>query len=159
MKCRRAKKLILSYAELNSPLKKRLDEHLVSCHQCSYEFSLHLKSINLLKEVISFEESKDFWEGYQVNLKRKISPIPFWSRAWRKMERLTSLIRTPILGPIPAYVFSFALIALLTLSLYPDFLSSKKTEGFSNNLVVYEGELLSAVDEQGVTIYTLKGRW
>ncbi len=158
MKCRKAKKLILSYAELDSPLKKRLDEHLLSCPQCSYEFSLHLKSINLLKDVISFEGSKDFWDGYQVNLKGKIPPSPFWSRAWTKMEGLTSLFRTPVLGPVPAYVFSFALIALLTLSFYPGFFSSKNVEGFKNNLVVYEGELLSVVDDGGVTIYTLEGR-
>ncbi len=158
MKCRKAKKLILSYAELDLPLKKRLDEHLVSCPHCSNEFSFHLKSINLLKEVISFEGSKDFWEGYQVNLKRKIPPAPFWSKVWTKVEGLTSLFRTPVLGPVPAYVFSFAVIALLTWSLYPGFFSSKNTEGFKNNLVVYEGELLSAVDDEGVTIYTLGGR-
>ena len=158
MKCRKAKKLILSYAELNSPLKKRLDEHLLSCPHCSYEFSLHKKSINLLKDVISFEESKDFWEGYQVNLKRKIVSPPVWSRVWTKVERLTSLFRTPVLGPVPAYVFSFAVIALLTLSLYPGFFSSKNAQGFKNNLVAYEGELLSAVDDGGVTIYTLGSR-
>jgi len=158
MKCRKAKKLILSYAELDSPLKKRLDEHLVSCPQCSHEFSFHQKSINLLKDVINFQESKDFWEGYQVDLKRKIPPSPFWSRVWTKMEGLTSLFRTPVLGPVPAYVFSFTVLALLTLSLYPGFFSSKNVEGFKNNLVVYEGELLSAVDDDGVTIYTLEGR-
>ena len=158
MKCRKAKKLILSYAELTLPLKKRLDAHLVSCPDCSYEFAFHLKSINLLKEVIQFEESEDFWAGYQVNLKRKVPPSPFWSKVWTKVEGLTSLFRTPVLGPVPAYVFSFAVLALLTLSLYPGLLSARNTEGFSNNLVVYEGELLSAVDEEGVTIYTLGGR-
>ena len=158
MKCRKAKKLILSYAELDPPLKKRLDEHLLSCPHCSYEFSSHLSSINLLKEVISFEESKDFWEGYQVNLKRKIAPTPLWSRLWTKVEGLTSLFRTPVLGPVPAYVFSFAMIVLLTLSLYPGFFSSKNAKVFKNNLVAYEGELLSAVDDGGVTIYTLGSR-
>ncbi len=158
MRCRKAKKLILSYPELNSPQKKRLDKHLVSCPHCSYEFSLHLKSINLLKDVRNFEESKDFWEGYEVNLKRKIPPFPFWSRVWTKIEGFTSLFRTPVLGPVPAYVFSFVLIALLTLSLYPSLVSSKNAKGFKNNLVVYEGELLSAVDDEGVTIYTLEDR-
>jgi hypothetical protein len=158
MKCRKAKKLILSYAELDLPQKKRLDEHLVSCPDCSYELTLHLKSINFLKDVVHFEESAGLWEGYQVNLKRKIVSPPVWSRVWTKVERLTSLFRTPVLGPVPAYVFSFAVIALLTLSLYPGFFSSKNAEGFKNNLVVYEGELLSAVDDGGVTIYTLGGR-
>jgi len=158
MKCRKAKKLILSYAELDSPLKKRLDEHLLSCPDCSYESTLHLKSIDFLKEVTHFEESKDLWEGYQVNLKRKVPPSPFWSRVWTEVEGLTSLFRTPVLGPVPAYVFSFAVIALLTISLYPDFFSSKNAQGFKNNLVVYEGELLSAFDDGGVTIYTLTGR-
>jgi hypothetical protein len=158
MKCRKAKKLILSYAELDLPLKKKLNEHLGSCPHCSHEFSLHLKSINLLKDVISFEGSTDFWKGYQVNLKRKIPPSPFWSRFWTKVEDLTSLFRTPVLGPVPAYVFSFALLVLLTLSFYPGFFASQNAPGFKNNLVVYEGELLSSVDDGGVTIYTLEGR-
>lgn len=158
MKCRKAKKLILSYAELDLPQKKRLDEHLLSCPHCSNEFSFHQKSINLLKKVISFEGSKDFWEDYQVNLKRKIPPAPFWSKVWTKVEGLTCLFRTPVLGPVPAYVFSFAAVVLLTLSFYPGFFSSQRAEGFKNNLVVYEGELLSTVDDGGVTIYTLEGR-
>lgn len=158
MKCRKAKKLILSYAELDLPSKTRLDEHLESCPHCSSEFSFHQNSISFLREVFSLENAEDLWEDYQVNLKRRIGPPPFWSRVWTKVEGLTSLFRTPVLGPVPAYVFSFALIALLTLSLYPGIFSSKNVEGFKNNLVVYEGELLSAVDDGGVTIYTLGGR-
>jgi len=155
MKCRKAQKLILSYPELDLPQKKRLDEHLLSCPHCSYELSLHLKSLDLLREATTFEKSSEFWEGYQVDLERAIPPSPLWSRFRTKLEKLATLIRTPILGPVPAYVFSFALLALLTLSLYPDFFSSKSREDFTNNLVVYEGELLSAVDEGGVTIYIL----
>ncbi len=158
MKCRKAKRLILSYAELDLPQKKRLDEHLARCPQCSYEFSFHQSSINLVKEIFRLEESEEFWEGYTINLKRKIPSPPLWTRAWKKVEGLTSLFRTPILGPVPAYVFSFAIILLLSLSLYPGFFSSSKMERFKNNLVVYEGELLSAVDDGGVTIYTIGGR-
>jgi hypothetical protein len=158
MKCRKAQKLILSYAELNPPQRDVLDEHLAGCPHCSYELALHLKSIDLLKQGAHFEESRDFWKGYQVDVNRRISPPPFWNRVWTKMERLSSLFRTPVLGPVPAYVFSFVLIAILTLSLYPDFLSSRDTGGFRNNLVVYEGGLLSAIDDGGVTIYTLEGR-
>ncbi len=158
MKCRKAQKLILSYAELNPPQKEMLDEHVGGCPHCSYELTLYLKSMDLLKEGVYFEESKDFWKGYQVDVKRRISPPPFWNRVWTEMERLAGLIRTPVLGPVPAYVLSFALIAFVTLSLYPGFLSSRDTEGFRNNLVVYEGGLLSAIDDEGVTIYTLESR-
>ena len=158
MRCRKAKKLVLSYAELNPPQKEMLDDHVNSCPRCSYDLALYLKSMNLLKEGSYFEGSEEFWKGYRVDVKRRILPPPFWSRVRTKAERLASLFRTPILGPVPAYVFSFALIALLTLSLYPGFLSSGDREGFRNNLVVYEGGLLSAFDSDGVTIYTLEGR-
>ena len=158
MKCRKAKKLIFSYAELDPPLKEMLGDHAKSCPRCSYELALHLKSINLLKDGIHFEESKEFWKDYRVDVKRRILPPPLWNRVQTKVERLTGLFRTPILGPVPAYVFSFALIAILTLSLLPGFLSSSNAEGFRNNLVVYEGGLLSAIDDDGVIIYTLDGR-
>ena len=158
MKCRKAKKLIFSYAELNPPLKEMLDDHARSCPRCSYELALHLKSMSLLKEGSHFEESAEFWKDYRVDVKRRILPPPLWSRVRTKVERLTGLFRTPILGPVPAYVLSFALIAVLTLSLFPGFLSSSSAEGFRNNLVVYEGGLLSAIDDDGVTVYTLEGR-
>lgn len=158
MRCRKAKKLVLSYAELKPPQKEMLDDHVNSCPSCSYDLALYLESMNLLKEGSQFEESEEFWKGYRVDVKRRILPPPFWSRVKTRVEWLTSLFRTPILGPVPSYVFSFALIALLTLSLHPGFLFSGNREGFRNNLVVYEGGLLSAIDNDGVTIYTLEGR-
>lgn len=158
MKCRKAKKLIFSYAELDPHSKEMLDDHVESCPHCSHELALHLKSMNLLKEGIHFEESADFWKDYRVDVKRKILPSSLWNRVQTKVERLTGLFGTPILGPVPAYVFSFALIAVLTISLFPGFLSSSSAEGFSNNLVVYEGGLFSAIDDDGVTVYTLEGR-
>jgi hypothetical protein len=158
MKCRKAKKLILSYAELSPPRKEMLDEHVNSCPDCSHDLTLYLKSMSLLKDGIHFEESEGFWKDYRVDLRRRILPPPLWSRVGTKVERLTGLFRTPILGPVPAYALSFALIVVLTLSLYPGFLSSSKAQGFRNNLVVYEGGLLSAIDDDGVTVYTLEGR-
>jgi hypothetical protein len=158
MKCRKARSLILCYAELDASQKKRLDEHLSSCPQCSSEFSTQIKSIDLLKKVVTFEGSESFWEGYRVNLQRSIPTLSFWSRVWTKVEGWTSLFKTPILGPVPIYAFSFALIVILTLGFYPGFLSSEKTTGFKNNLVVHEGELLSAVDDGGLTIYTWESK-
>jgi anti-sigma factor RsiW len=158
MKCRKAKKLIFSYAELDPPLKEMLDDHAKSCPHCSHELALHLRSMNLVREGIHFEESADFWKDYRVDVKRRVLPPSLWNRVQAKVERLTGLFRTPILGPVPAYVFSFALIAVLTMSLFPGFLSSSSAKGFSNDLVVYEGGLLSAIDDDGVTVYTLEGR-
>jgi len=158
MKCRKAKKLIFSYAELDPRLREMLDAHAESCPRCSYELALHLKSMNLVKEGVHFEESADFWKDYRVDVRRRILPPSLWSRVRAKAERLTGLFRTPVLGPVPAYVLSFALIALLTIGLFPGFLSSSSAKTFSNNLVVYEGGLLSAIDDDGVTVYTLEGR-
>jgi hypothetical protein len=155
MRCRKVKKAIVNYADLDFSQKKRLDEHLNSCPECLSEFRLHQSSLNLVKEAINFEEPEDFWQGYQVDVKRKIPSSPLWQELLGKMENLASLIKTPLFGPIPAYVFSVILLLFLALGLYPALSPSKGSPGFDNNLVVYEGELLSAVDEGGVTIYTV----
>jgi len=158
MKCRKVQKLIYGYAELDPPKKERLEEHLQACPDCSHEFTLHQNYTDVLKKIIHFEESTDFWNDYQVDLKMKIYTPAWWKRAWTKMEEFTSLVMTPILGPLPAYVFSFVIVALLAFSLYSGLLSTKTAQAFSNNLVVYEGDLLSSVDDGGVTIYTLGGK-
>lgn len=158
MKCRKVKKAIVNYVDLDFSQKKRLDEHLNSCPECFSESQLHQSSLNLVKEVINFEAPEGFWQDYQVDVKRKISSPPLWRTLLGKMENLTSLIKTPLFGPIPAYVFSAILLLFLALGLYPTLSSSKGSPGFDSNLVVYEGELLSAVDEGGVTIYTVGNR-
>jgi hypothetical protein len=158
MRCRKAKKTIVNYADLDQSQKKRLDEHLDSCPECLSEFHLHQGSLNLVKEAINFEEPEDFWQDYQVDVKRKIPSSPLWQKFLGEMENLASLIRTPLFGPIPAYVFSAILLVFLAMGLYPALSTSKHSQGFDNNLVVYEGELLSAVDEGGVTIYTVGNR-
>jgi hypothetical protein len=155
MRCRKAKKTIVNYADLDQTQKKRLDEHLNSCPECLSEFHLHQSSLNLVKEVIDFEEPEGFWQDYQVDVQRKIPSSPLWQKLLGEMENLASLIKTPLLGPIPAYVFSFIILLFLAMGLYPTLSTFKRSEGFDNNLVVYEGELLSAVDEGGVTIYTV----
>ena len=149
---------MVNYADLDEPQRKRLDEHLKSCPECLSEFHLHQRSLNLVKEIIDFEEPKDFWQDYQVDVRRKIPSPPLWRKLSGKMENLASLIKTPLFGPIPAYVFSAILLLFLAVGLYPALSPSKHLEGFDNNLVVYEGELLSAIDDGGVTIYTVGNR-
>jgi hypothetical protein len=158
MKCRKALRLICCYADLDLPQKKELDEHLQSCPDCFHEFSLLQNSMQVLKENLTFEESEDFWKDYRLDLKLRIPVMSLWKRLWAEVEQWTSLIRTPVLGPVPAYVFSFVLVVLIALSMLPGFLSPRRVEAFNNNLVIYEGGLLSAVDDGGVTIYTLKGK-
>lgn len=158
MKCRKVLKLVCCYADLDLPQKKRLDEHLQSCPDCSREFTLHQNSSQWLKESTNFEESEDFWKDYQVDVKTRIPPTPWRRRLRAEVEQWASLIRTPILGPVPAYVLSFVVVVLLALSLLPGFLSPQRAEAFTNSLVVYEGGLLSTVDDGGVTIYSLKGQ-
>lgn len=158
MKCRKVKKGIVNYADLDEFQKKRLDEHLKSCSDCLSEFQLHQSSLNLVKENISFKEPEDFWQDYQVDVRRRIPSPPLWQWLLGKMENLASLIKTPLFGPIPAYVFSFVVLLFLAIGLYPTLSSSKHSEGLDTNLVVYEGELLSVVDDGGVTIYTVGSR-
>lgn len=158
MKCKKVLKLVCCYADLDLPQKERLDEHLQSCPDCSREFSLQQNSLQWLKESTSFEESEDFWKDYQVDVKTRIPPTPWWKKLRTDVEQWVSLISTPILGPIPAYVISFVVVILLALSLLPGFLSPQRAEAFTNSLVIYEGGLLSAMDDGGVTIYTLKGQ-
>lgn len=158
MKCRKVRKAIVNYADLEEPQRKRLDEHLQSCPDCLSEFDLHQSSLNLVKRVINFEESEDFWQDYQVDLRRKIPSPPLWVKLSGKLESVASLIKTPLFGPLPAYVFSFVLLLLLAVGLFPSLSPSRHSEGFDSNLVVYEGELLSAVDDGGVTIYAVGSR-
>jgi hypothetical protein len=158
MKCRKAKKAMVNYADLDEPRRKRLDEHLKSCPDCLSEFQLHQGSLNLFKEVTNFEEPEDFWRDYQVDVRRKIPSPPSWQKLSGKIENLASLIKTPLFGSVPAYVFSAVLLLFLAAGLYPTLSPSKHSEGFDSNLVVYEGELLSAVDDGGVTIYTVGSR-
>ena len=158
MKCRKVKKAIVNYADLDETQRTRLDEHLKSCPDCLSEFQLSQKSLNLVKQVINFDQAEDFWQGYQVDVRRKIPLTPLWQRFLTRMENLTGLIKTPLFGPIPAYVFSAALLLFLAVGLYPTLSTPKHSQGFDGNLVVYEGELLSAVDYGGVTIYTVGSR-
>jgi hypothetical protein len=159
MKCRKAQRLIFSYAELSSSQKKRLDEHVKSCRHCSHEFSLNQRSMSFVKEAVSFQESGDFWKDYRVNLERPIPSTSLLSRIWTKVEALTTIFGTPVLGPVPGYVFSFVLIALVTVSLYADFLSAKNNaQRFSNDLVPYGVELVSSADNGAETIYVFASR-
>ncbi len=155
MKCRKARKLILSYAELDPSLKKRLDEHISSCPQCAREFSLNQESISLLKQYASFEESRGFWEGYQVDLRRKIDSPPLWSRARRRIEEIAGLIRTPVFGAVPVYVFSVVLIALLTLGFLAPLTGARNVARFENNLVPNRAEVRGAFDDGEHTIYVV----
>lgn len=149
---------MVNYADLDEPQRKRLEEHFKACPECLSEFHLHQGSLNLVKETINFEEPEDFWQDYQVDVTRRIPPLPLWQRLLGKMENLTSLIKTPLFGPIPAYVFSAVLLLFLAAGLYPALSPSKHSESFENNLVVYEGELLSTIDDGVVTIYTVGNR-
>jgi hypothetical protein len=147
MKCRKARKLILSYAELSFLRKKRLDDHLSSCLNCSREFSSYLKSIDLCKEASCFEESKDFWSDYRIDLDRKIAKLPIWSRIWTRVEGVAGYFLTPVLGPVPAYIFSFLLIALLTIGLYPTLFATEPMGSFKNDMVAQELEVRGAFDD------------
>jgi hypothetical protein len=158
MKCRKAKNAIVNYADLDEAQRERVDKHLKSCPDCLSEFHLHQKSLNLVKEIISFNRPEDYWRDYQVDVRRKLPSLSLWRKLLGKTEDFTSLIKTPLFGSIPAYAFSAVLLLFLAVGLYPTLSSPKRAEGFDGDLVVYEGELLSAIDHGGVTIYRVGTR-
>jgi len=155
MKCRKARRLIPSYAELVSRHRKSLDEHLLSCPHCSREFSSYLKSIDLCKEAVCFEESKDFWGDFWVNLNLRIDPSPLWSRIWTKVESSAGLFRTPIWGPVPAYIFSVFLIVLLSLGLYSSLIATQRMVTFKNDMVNHELEVRGTFDDGEYSHYVV----
>jgi hypothetical protein len=155
MKCRKARRLIPSYAELVSGQKKRLDEHLSSCPGCSREFSSYLKSIDLFKQASSFEESKDFWGGFWVNLNARIDPSPLWSRLWAKAEGVAGIFRTPVLGPVPAYIFSVFVILLLSLGLYSSLAATGRMVTFRSDIVTHDLEVRGTFDDGEYSHYVV----
>jgi hypothetical protein len=156
MRCKKVKDLLLDYADLHEGQKKSVDEHLRGCPECLNEFESYRTALGLLQNNLDFNPSENYWGKF--GLERKSYPSFFDLKSYflDKMEYLLSLLRTPLLGPIPAYVFSFLILIFVSFS----FSSVLRTTGYKpsklvSNLIINEAQLLSAKDDGLLTIYTI----
>ena len=159
MDCKKAEKLIVSFTDLPPSQKVELEQHLKTCPYCAKEFDFCQNSIKLMKKVLTFDVPKNYWDELKKSLSPRLSAAePKRESLKDKFESLVEFLKTPILGPVPTFVFSIIVLGFLFIGLYPTFTQSKTTKGFKNNLVIYEGELLSSMDNGKLTIYSMGKR-
>lgn len=159
MDCRKAEKLILSFADLTPAERATLEEHLKVCPFCAKEFDFYRNSLTLMKKVLSFDVPEDYWSEYEKSLTPRLSSVSP-HRKWLKdrLESVVQFLRVPLLGPVPAFVFSLIILAFLFIGLYPSFVQHKSSQTFKNNLIIFEGQLLSSNDDGRMTIYSMGKR-
>ena len=159
MDCKKAEKLIISFTDLTASQKAVLKEHLEVCPLCAKEFDFCQNSLKLMKKVFSFDVPQDYWQEYQKSLLPRISRVSRQKKFLKdKLESLIQFLTTPLLGPVPTFVFSIIILGFLFLGLYPAFTQNKSSGNFENNLIIYEGELLSSMDNGKLTIYSMGKR-
>ena len=156
MKCKKAEKLILNFVDLCPKKKEGLEEHLKSCPWCNKLLDFQQKTHNLIKEHSSFVAPENFWENYWSSLKEKLAFPQSKSLIANKAETLFSFLKTPLIGPVPAYVFTFLIILFLGVGLYPNIGKKNLSERFTNSLVISQGSYVALWDEGSSTIYKLR---
>lgn len=140
--------------DLNPEKKSTLEKHFESCPHCKEQFISYQKSCASIKKTLEFEAPQDYWNDFTLSLSTK-KPYSLLSRIWaNQVSEAIGFLRTPLLGPVPAYLFSVLLLVFLALGLFPTLLSNKPIERWPNNLVIAESQLISAMDDGRVTIYT-----
>lgn len=159
MRCKKIKELFLDYADLQKDQKKSVDEHLRNCPECLNEFESYRTALGLLQNNLSFKPPESYWEKFSLEPKSYPSFFDLKSYFQDKLEYLLSLLRTPLLGPIPAYVFSLLILIFVSFS----FSSVIRTKGYKpgklvSNLIINETQFLTAKDDGLLTIYTISQR-
>ncbi len=159
MDCKKAEKLILGFPDLAPSQKAVLEEHLRVCPLCAREFDFYQNSLKLMKKVLSFDVPENYWSEYEKSLTPRLSSISPRGEWWKdRLESLLQFLRVPLLGPVPAFVFSIIVLVFLFVGLYPAFVQDKSSQSFKNNLVINEGGLLSSIDDGRMTIYSVGKR-
>jgi len=159
MDCKKAEKLIISFTDLAPAQKVTLEKHLKICPFCAKEFDFCQNSLKLMRKVFSFDVPEDYWEKYQKSLSPRLSRVSRQKKLLKsKFESLVQFLKTPLLGPVPTFVFSLIILAFLFVGLYPAFTPGKSSESFKNNLVIYEEESLNSMDDGQMTIYSMGKR-
>jgi hypothetical protein len=156
MKCGKAKKLMNGYSELKETDKNSLDSHTRSCLSCQRGMELHKASIDMFKQALSFEDKEMSWEGFVEQVPLEAQRLSWFSSIREKMNELVRLIVTPVLGPVPAYVFSLFIILVAGLGVYSS-LPRGRALGLEN-VIVQDKEYLSSVDDGEKTVYLVSQR-
>jgi len=156
MKCKKAKELLLDYTDLNEAQRRSLEEHFKNCPECLKEFEGYKASLGLLQKTLTFKPPQNYWEKFSFELRSYPPLLDLKSYFQDRLDFLFSLLRTPLLGPIPAYIFSLLLLIFASFSFSSLFRSGEyNPSNLVNNLIINEGQLLSASDDGFLTIYTL----
>ncbi|MDH4223785.1 MAG: hypothetical protein OEV55_09635 [candidate division Zixibacteria bacterium] len=156
MKCKKAKKLFLDYQDLNENQRNSLNEHFKSCPVCLEEFKGYQTALDLLQSNLTFEPPQNYWEKFNLEQSYYSKLLDLKSNILDSLEYFFSLLRTPILGPIPTYVVSLLLLIFITLSFSTVFKIGDYNRGnLANNLIINEAQFLSASDNGLLTIYTI----
>ena len=142
--------------DLNKDQKSSLNEHFRSCPACLKEFNDYQAALELLQNNLAFEPPQNYWERFSLESRRYSQIMDLKSKILDKLEYFISLLRTPLLGPIPAYAFSFLLLIFITLSFSSVFkFGNYKRSNLVSNLIINEAQFLSAYDDGLLTIYTI----
>ena len=151
MKCRKAKKFIHCYSELKEVDKNALELHLESCPSCRSELEWHKASMGLFKRALAFEDKEVSWEGFVDQLPLESKPQSWLTLVKEKLNDFIRLVVTPVWGPVPAYVLSLIIVFVASFGIYSSLL--KRDGQTLRDIVVYDKEYLSSVDDGEKTIY------
>ena len=156
MRCKKAKDFFLDYDELNEKKKGLLREHFKICPECLKEFEEYKAALGLLEKSLDFKPPDNYWEGFSPKKGGTYPLFDFSSYLREKLDKLLALLRMPLVGPVPAYVFSVLILLGAAIGFSSVFRSGTYPSGsLVNNLIIYEGQLLSAKDDGLLTIYTV----
>ncbi|HVP35574.1 MAG TPA: hypothetical protein VMT04_01130 [Terriglobales bacterium] len=156
MRCKKAKDFFLDYNDLSEEKKRFLKEHFKICPECFKEFEEYSAALNLLEKTLNFKPPDDYWEDFSLKRKLVFPLFDLKSYLREKLDSLLAFLRTPLLGPVPAYAFSVLILIGAAIGFSSIFRSGTYGSGsLVNNLIIYEGQLLSAKDDGLLTIYTV----
>jgi len=156
MRCKKGKDFFIDYKDLNEEKKRFFKEHFEICPECLKEFEEYNAALGLLQKALDFKPPANYWEGFSLKKSVAYPLFDFRSHLREKLDKFLALLRTPLLGPVPAYVFSVLLLICAAIGLSSVFRAGGYSSGsLVNNLIIYEGQLLSAKDDGLLTIYTV----
>jgi hypothetical protein len=156
MRCKKGKDFFIDYKDLSEEKKRFFKEHFEICPECLKEFEEYNAALGLLQKALDFKPPANYWEGFSPKKNSTFPLFDFKSYLREKLDKFLALLRTPLLGKIPAYVFSVLLLIGAAIGLSSVFRSGGYSSGsLVNNLIIYEGQLLSAKDDGLLTIYTV----
>jgi hypothetical protein len=107
--------------------------------------------MQIFRQTLAFKDEDMSWENFvdQIPLMARPKSRINWLK--EKLSNVIDLIATPIWGPVPIYAFSIFLFFGIGLGLYSSF--AKQNNHSINNIVVYDREYLSSMDNGENTIY------